>query len=162
MPQTEDEIIRNKLEELGIAALWHEHPAIMTVEEGEKIAAALGSHCMKNLFLCARKKHYYLYLLPAQKSLDSKALAAKLSCGHLSFGSSEKMAELLHTYPGAVTSLGLIFDTQAAVTVLVDREIAAFDAVDAHPCRNTASVKIAVKDLIEKWIPATGHTVTWI
>ena len=67
------------------------------------------------------------------------------------------MAELLKTYPGAVTALGLMFDVRAEVKVLVDKDLTAFDFVDCHPCSNAASLKIAMKDLLEKWLPATGH-----
>ena len=153
----EETAVEAKLTELGIPYERHDHEPIMTVAEGQKIAEKLGSHCMKNLFLCAKKKQHYLLLLPSEKSFSSKDLAKQLQCGHLSFGSPEKMAELLKTYPGAVTALGLLFDVRAEVKVLVDRDLSAFDFVDCHPCSNAVSLKIAVKDLLGKWLPATGH-----
>lgn len=158
----EETAVEEKLKALGIPYRRHDHEPIMTVEEGAKIAALLGSHCMKNLFLCAKKKTHYLLLLPAEKSFSSKDMAKQLACGHLSFGSPEKMRELLHTYPGAVTCLGLMFDEAHEVKVLADRDLLAFDYVDCHPCSNAASLRIAVKDLFEKWLPATGHDVTWV
>ena len=110
---SEEQAVEAKLKELDIPYERHDHEPIMTVAEGQKIAEKLGSHCMKNLFLCAKKKTYYLLLLPAEKSFSSKELTRQLQCGHLSFGSPEKMAELLKTYPGAVTALGLMFDVRA-------------------------------------------------
>lgn len=154
---SEEQAVEAKLTELEIPYERHDHEPIMTVAEGQKIAEKLGSHCMKNLFLCAKKKTYYLLLLPAEKSFSSKELARQLQCGHLSFGSPKKMAELLKTYPGAVTALGLMFDVRTEVKVLVDKDLTEFDFVDCHPCSNAASLKIAMKDLLEKWLPATGH-----
>ena len=155
---TEDEKrVEAKLKELGIAYERQEHDAIMTVEEAKRIAAAVGSACMKNLFLCGKKKFCCLYLLPADKTFSSKDLSQRLGIGHLSFGKPEKMQEYLHTYPGAVTCMGLMFDTDHQVKVLVDKELQQFPYVDVHPCVNTASLKIAFKDIIEKWLPATGH-----
>lgn len=160
---TEEAAIEAKLKALGIEYVRQDHAPIMTVEEGARIAERLGSHCMKNLFLTVRRKAYYLLLMPARKSFSSKDLARQLNCGHLSFAGEDAMKELLHTYPGAVTSLGLLFDEKAQVKVLADRALLDFDFVDCHPCSNAASLKIAVKDLFEKWLPATGHAdVTWV
>ena len=33
---------------------------------------------------------------------------------------------------------------------------------ELHPCVNTASVAMPLSDLLEKVIPATGHTHTWV
>ncbi len=158
----EETAVEEKLKALGISYRRHDHEPIMTVEEGTRIASQLGSHCMKNLFLCAKKKTHYLLLMPAQKSFSSKDMAKQLACGHLSFGSPEKMQELLHTYPGAVTCLGLMFDEAHQVKVLADWDLLDFDYVDCHPCSNAASLRVAVKDLFEKWLPATGHDVEWV
>ncbi len=106
--QKPDEIIEGKLRELGIPYERHDHAPIMTVEEGRVLACEYGSFCMKNLFLTA-KKRFYLLMMPSEKSFSSKALAKQLGCGHISFGSPEKLAECLRTYPGAVTCLGLLF-----------------------------------------------------
>ena len=52
----EEQAVEAKLKELDILYERHDHEPIMTVAEGQKIAEKLGSHCMKNLFLCAKKK----------------------------------------------------------------------------------------------------------
>ncbi len=44
--------------------------------------------------------------------------------------------------------LGLIFDTAGAVRMLVDKELTALDCIDCHPCRNDASCKIALADIL--------------
>ncbi|KAB7650850.1 prolyl-tRNA synthetase associated domain-containing protein [Sutterella faecalis] len=154
--QKPDEIIEGKLRELGIPYERHDHAPIMTVEEGRVLACEYGSFCMKNLFLTA-KKRFYLLMMPSEKSFSSKALAKQLGCGHISFGSPEKLAECLRTYPGAVTCLGLLFDEKHQVEVLVDKALLEVPLVDAHPCSNAASIKLAMKDILEVWLPATGH-----
>lgn len=154
--QKPDEIIERKLRELGIPYERHDHAPIMTVEEGRVLAREYGSFCIKNLFLTARKR-FYLLMMPSEKSFSSKALAKQLGCGHISFGSPEKLAECLRTYPGAVTCLGLLFDEKHQVEVLVDKALLEVPLVDAHPCSNAASIKLAMKDILEVWLPATGH-----
>lgn len=79
---TEDEKrVEAKLKELGVAYERQEHDAIMTVEEGKRIAAAVGSACMKNLFLCGKKNFCCLYLLPADKTFSSKDLSRGSASG---------------------------------------------------------------------------------
>ena len=56
----EEQAVEAKLKELDIPYERHDHEPIMTVAEGQKIAEKLGSHCMKNLFLCAKKKNVLL------------------------------------------------------------------------------------------------------
>ena len=106
MKTVAEEAVEAKLKELGIPYERHDHAPIMTVEEGRVLAREYGSFCMKNLFL-ATKRRTFLLMMPSEKSFSSKTLAKALGCGHLSFGSPEKLAECLHTYPGALNNLGV-------------------------------------------------------
>lgn len=151
-----DALITAKLSELGIAFERIEHAPILTTREGAEIAARTGSLCMKNLFLSS-KKGRWLLLMPSSKSFASKSLAAQIGSGHLSFGSDEDLKQLLGTYRGAVTCLGLLFDVEERVQVLIDEDLLQVDRVDCHPCRNTATLAIRMQDILEKWLPATGH-----
>lgn len=145
-----------KLDALGIGYLRHDHQPITTVAEGKLIAEQLGSVCCKTLLLKG-KRGYWLLMLPADKKLVNKALAAQIGSGHLSFGSAEELAELLHTFPGAVSVLGLIFDTEHRVQLLIDADILAASHIDCHPCTNDCSVKMAVSDIVNRLLPAIGH-----
>ena len=72
------------------------------------------------------------------------------------------MSELLHIAPGAVSPLGLIHDKARRVQLIVDRDLAACERYACHPCVNTASVALSLGDLLEKVVPATGHSFTWV
>ena len=52
------------------------------------------------------------------------------------------LKELLGLTPGAVSSFGLINDTDNRVKVLVDREVWEAGIVSFHPNRNTASLEL--------------------
>ena len=46
--------------------------------------------------------------------------------------------------------------------MIVDRDLSATVRYACHPCVNTASVALSLADLLEKVVPATGHTFTWV
>ena len=155
---TETEIqIYHFLDQCGVAYHALRHQPILTVEEGKLIAQQQGALCCKTLML-KNKKSYFLLMLPADKKLASKDLARQIGSGHLSFASSEELSALLHTFPGAVSVMGLIFDTEKKVNVLVDEDVLKSEFIDCHPCTNDCSLKIAVKDIMGPYFDALGVT----
>ena len=151
------------LDSTGIAYTTLCHPAAFTMEECEAVRMAIGAPVFKNLFLTNKQQTlFFLLMIPADKPFKTKYLSSQLGCARLSFAPAEAMSELLHIAPGAVSPLGLIHDTEHHVQLIVDRDLAATDRYACHPCVNTASVALSLRDLLEKVIPATGHTFTWV
>ena len=151
------------LDSTGVAYTTLCHPAAFTMEECEAVRAAIGAPVFKNLFLTNKQQTlFFLLMIPADKPFKTKYLSSQLGCARLSFASAEAMAELLHIAPGAVSPLGLIHDKEHRVQLIADRDLAATGRYACHPCVNTASVALTLTDLLEKVIPATGHTFTWV
>ena len=139
------------------------HPAAFTMEECEAVRRDIGAPVFKNLFLTNRQQtEFYLLMIPADKPFKTKYISSQLGCARLSFASAEKMQELLHIQPGAVSPMGLIYDTDCRVRLIIDRDLESTDLYACHPCVNTASVAMPLYDLLVKVIPATGHTHTWV
>lgn len=134
------------------------HEAAFTMEECAEVEKVLGAPICKNLFLCNRQQtQFYLLMLPGEKVFKTKFLSAELGCARLSFAGEELMTELLHIHPGAVSPMGLIHDKQAKVLLVVDEELLTSEYFGCHPCVNTASLKLSLKDLLDKVVPASGH-----
>ena len=151
------------LDSAGVAYTTLCHPAAFTMEECEAVRKAIGAPVFKNLFLTNKQQTlYFLLMIPADKPFKTNYLSSQLGCARLSFASSEAMSELLHIAPGAVSPLGLIHDKECRVRLIVDRDLSATERYACHPCVNTASVALSLTDLLEKVVPATGHTVTWV
>ncbi len=106
------------LSRLGIGYEKLEHSPIITMKEGSEIAYKLGSTSCKNLFLCNKRQEYFMLMLPADKKLSAKNVARQIGSPHLSFASAEDMERLLHTYPGAVSVLSLIYDKEKRIQLL--------------------------------------------
>ena len=155
MGKTSDMIVA-KLEELGIACRKSVHEPIYTVEAGLEIAGKLDAMPCKCLLLRSRKKEYYMVLLPGNKRLSSKELSECIGCSHLSVAPGKELDELLHAKQGTVSPLGLLFDTNNQIQLLIDKEVAESDYFVCHPNDNTCSLRIKTSDMLETYLPAIG------
>jgi Ala-tRNA(Pro) deacylase len=145
------------LQQHGIAPARHEHPAVMTVEESERLVPKLPGAKTKNLFLRDKKgKRHFLVTAPHDLPVDLGALGEALGAGRLSFASPERLQKHLGLTPGAVSLLGLVNDEARAVEFVIDRALWNAEAVHAHPLVNTATTIVAHADL-ERFLAATGH-----
>ena len=145
------------LQQHGIAPARHEHPAVMTVEESERLVPKLPGAKTKNLFLRDKKgKRHFLVTAPHDLAVDLAALGAALGAGRLSFASPERLQKHLGLTPGAVSLLGLVNDEARVVEFVIDRSLWKAEAVHAHPLVNTATMVVTHADL-ERFLAATGH-----
>ena len=146
------------LDSLGVDYDRIDHEAAFTMEVCEEIDQVLGGRTCKNLFLCNRQKTaFYLLLMPGDKPFKTKDLSAQIGSSRLSFATEEDMAELLNLTPGSVSILGLMYDKENKVKLLVDEEVLEDEYFGCHPCINTSSIKMKTSDVFEKIIPAIAE-----
>jgi Ala-tRNA(Pro) deacylase len=142
----------------GIHAPRHEHAAVMTCEEADRLVPRLPGAKSKNLFLRDKKGlRHLLVTVPPSRAVDLNALGVALGTGRLGFGSAQRLQKHLAIPPGAVSLLALINDGAGAVEFIIDRALWNADAIQAHPLVNTATMVLAHADL-ERFLAATGHT----
>jgi Ala-tRNA(Pro) deacylase len=145
-----------RLDALGILYRNHEHAAVFTVEEAKALRGELTGGHIKNLFLRNKKEEMWLVVAEEDKRIDLKALGERLGAGKLSFGSPDRLLRYLGVLPGAVTPFGIINDRERKVKVVLDRDLMAFDPVNAHPLVNTMTTALSPRDLV-KFLEAEGH-----
>lgn len=151
------------LDKLGVKYMTLTHPAAFSMEECETVRRDANAPVFKNLFLTNRQQtDFYLLMIPADKPFKTKYLSSQLGCARLSFASAEDMEKFLHIHPGAVSPMGLIHDIDHKVRLIIDDDLRDVDTYACHPCVNTASIVLSLSDLLERIIPATGHTHTWV
>ena len=113
-----------------------DHETLMTIEACKDVDKVLDAVICKNLFLCNRQEtNFYLLLLPGDK----------------------KFKKFLDITPGSVSILGLMNDKENHVQLLIDEDLLKEPYIGCHPCINTSSLKINMKDMMEKIIPAMKH-----
>ncbi len=149
------------LDELSIPYQRVEHASADTMEDCAAISDVLGVRICKNLFLCNRQKtDFYLLAMPENKPFHTKDLSHQIGSSRLSFAPGESMEELLGCTPGSASVLGLMNDTDHKVRLLMDRDVYEAEWFGCHPCKNDGSLRIKTRDLLHRFLPHTGHTVT--
>ena len=149
------------LNQLHIPYSRVEHEPAETMEACAAISDALGIRICKNLFLCNRQKtDFYLLTMPEDKPFHTKDLSAQIGSSRLSFAPPELMESMLRCTPGSASVLGLAYDTERRVRLVMDRAVHDAAWFGCHPCKNDASLRLRTEDLLHVFLPHTGHDVT--
>ena len=150
--------VYDMLDSLGIPYTRIDHEAIFTIEGCNRIDHVLGIHLCKNIFLCnSQKTKFYLLLMPGEKRFVTRDFCRQIESPRLSFAPSEYMEEYLDITPGSVSVMGLMNDKEHHVQLVIDKDVLQEEYLAFHPCINTSSMRIAMTDLLEKFLPAVGH-----
>ena len=149
------------LENLDIPFQRLDHDAMSTIKDGEEVDRLLGVKICKNLFLTnASKTKFYLLIMPGDKKFITKNLSKQINSSRLSFAEDTYMEEYLNLTPGSVSILGLMYDKEHKVELLIDKDVLKEEYFACHPCINTSSIKIKTDDVLEKFLKYTNHEPT--
>ncbi len=156
--QEREMAVYDLLDGLGIEYMRVDHEEANTMEACEAIDGVLGTAMCKNLFLCNRQKtDFYLLMMPGDKPFKTKDLSQQIGSARLSFAEAEYMEAYLNILPGSVSVMGLMNDKEHHVQLLLDREVAECNCLGCHPCVSTSSLRLRMKDVLEKYLPAVKH-----
>ena len=154
-PTTADALLA-RLDALGVAYTEHRHPPLYTVEDSKALRGELpGGHC-KNLFLKDKKGQYWLVVALEDRRIDLKTLDSKIGAARLSFGSAERLWQVLGVRPGAVTPFSLINDKTGQVKLVLDKGMLAHDPLNYHPLVNDRTIALSPEGLLA-FLRDTGH-----
>lgn len=146
------------LEGLKIDYIKYEHEPLYTIEAAKELDKKMGFSICKNLFLSSRHKtEFFLLFMEGSKKFNTGKVSKQVGVPRMTFAGEEPMWEYLKIHPGAVSPLGLLFDTEKKVHFLIDKDVLKMEKIAMHPCVNTATVALSTKDFIEKILPASGH-----
>lgn len=149
------------LDNLGIEYQRVDHEPAETMEACKAVDEVLGIEMCKNLMLCNKQKtNFYMLLMPADKKFKTKELSSQINSARLSFAGGEEMEKYLDIVPGSLSVMGLMNDHNNDVRLLIDEDTLNAEYIGCHPCVNTSSLKIKMDDIVNTYLPATGHTYT--
>lgn len=147
-----------RLDEMGIRYKSMEHAPAHTIEDCLENDKRLGGVTAKNYFLTTKnQKNFYLCLVRPQARFRTSDISKQVGSSRLSFGSEEQMVELLHVHPGAVSPMGLLFDRENRVGLIVDAGLKDVENIAFHPCDNTQTLVMNSKDFFDRFLPAVQH-----
>lgn len=155
--------IYDQLDQLAIPYARASHEHADTIEACKEIEAILGAQICKNLVVCnAQKTLFFLVMMPGDKKFLTKLLSKQLGTARLSFASADDLDRLLRTTPGSVSVLELIADASNQVGLVIDEDLMEQDCIGCHPGTNTATLKLKTSDILEVFLPSTGHKPTFV
>ena len=153
---TTPETLMCALTSLDIGYTTHTHPPLRTVDDAKTFRGDLQGAHIKNLYLRDRKKRNFLLVVEEDKSIDLKALPSLIGSDRLSFGSADRLFEMLGVRPGAVSPFTLINDPDHHVQLVLDADLADQPCLFAHPLVNDMTLGISGIDLMRFFVH-TGH-----
>lgn len=152
------EHIINFLNEHNIVYQCYPHKPIYTLDDGLEITEAIGIKPCKCLLLVNRQHQHYILLTQGDTNVNLHLLAGLIHSSRLSFATADALDTLLHTIPGAVSPLGLIFDTEQLVGLIIDKKISQCDKIMLAPCVTDKSIIMKTHDFINIFLPASKHS----
>ncbi len=152
-----EQAIYDKLDELAVPYIRVDHDHADTMEDCLQLESALGARICKNLFLCNRQQtQFYLLMMHGDKPFKTKHLSAQLGCSRLSFANEGHMSQYLHTVPGSVSALELLFDEGGKVQLVIDKSLSGDEYISVHPGLSCSTLRLKREDLL-KFVAAVGH-----
>ena len=145
------------LESTGAAYTWLAHGLKFAVSEYEEVCKALEIKIIRNIFLENKKGQLYLLMIHADKKFVTKEISHKVGSSRLQFASAEKLMDALQEEPGGVSNLGLIFDKDDRVQLIVDKDLLDAPYMGMVPASRTKSLRMTPQDWLEKVVPAMHH-----
>ena len=158
-----EQTVYDTLRSLGVAYEVRRHAPAHTMTDCLSLGLAPDVAYCKNLFLCNRQQtHFYLLLALPDKAFRTADVSKQLGVSRLSFAPEWLLPDYLGLLAGAVSPFGLLFDPQARVRLLVDADLARDERVAFHPCVNTATVVLSMRDFFDVFLPHTQHVPTTV
>lgn len=157
------DIVCARLDEMGIPYRRYRHEAAFTMEDCAAVDEMIGASVCKNYFLTTKsKKHYCLCVVRGNARLKTSDISKQAGTPRLSFADEADMTAMLRVHPGSVSPMGLMFDAENRVQLLVDRALADAGEMGFHPCDNTETIVLSGPDFFEKFLPAVGHSPKFV
>ncbi len=130
----------------------------LTMEDCQHIDAKIGVRIVKTIFVCNRQQtEFYLYVTTDDKPFVTRDFCGSLGIPRVSFASAEMLWELTGVQVGATTILSAILPQSAGVHLVMDRSVAEGEWFACTDGTATCFVKIRTADLLDKYLPASGH-----
>ena len=158
---TPPELLIGKLISLNINFTKHHHPPLRTVEESKMYRHDMPGTHVKNLYLRDKKKRNYLIVAEEDRIINLKLLHTIIGSDRLSFGSADRLFEMLGVRPGAVSPFTMINDPAHRVNLSIDAELMRAEKLYFHPLVNDITLGVAPEGL-SRFLLDTGHELQLI
>lgn len=157
---TRRETALKALDDLGISYSLCEHKPVNSIDDCAAPERALDAMMPRNIFLCtANRKRFVLLLCRPHAVFRTSSVSRQAGMSRLSFAPEAEIGRLLGAYPGAVSPLGLIYDKNHEVRLLMDEKLFKEESLLFHPLDNTCSVKVKTQAFTDSFLQPLGYEI---
>lgn len=165
LPLSSDALLR-RLDQHGMAYQRIDHPPLKTVSDAKQVrdgflSVSEGGGHIKNLYLRDNKKHNYLVVLQEDRQFDLHYIADKIGAARLSFGSADRLFDVLGVRAGAVTPLSMINGVSSQVRLYLDAILLTTKQIYMHPLVNDRTIGITPATL-EIFLTGLDAQYQWV
>ena len=140
------------LDSHGIAYEVARHAPVFTSEEAARARGTTLASGAKAL-ICKAGEKFVLFVMPADRRLDSKRARKALGVRGLRFATREEVLELTTLAPGSIPPFGQLF----GFATYCDEQLAAQTRINFNAGDHALSVNMAVADYLAVEQPAMGQ-----
>lgn len=160
-------VCKTPLQKMVYDALAHLHipyervdtDEAITMEDCVFINRKLNIKMGKTLFLCNRRQtEFYLFITAGEKPFRTKEFSAALQISRVSFAPAALMEKMLGVKAGAATVFSTLLDSENAVTIVLDSDIASEEWFGCSDGTTTGYVKVHTDHLLHTFLDYTHHT----
>ncbi|MBQ3668454.1 MAG: hypothetical protein II920_04415 [Clostridia bacterium] len=155
--------VLDALECMGINYEMCSHAPVNSIDDCRAAEEQLHALMPRNVFLCTtNQKHFALLLIRPKVPFRTSLISKQAGMSRLSFAPESEIKRLLGTYPGAVSPLGLIYDAQHEVKLIMDRALLNEESLLFHPLDNACSLKINTEAFTQRFIARLGYEINLV
>ena len=151
--------VTSYLDSLNIPYQLSRHTAVVTTEQSKQVIHVENCLSCKSLFVKDKKSdNYYMVVLTFEKRANMRGLASYVGCAKFEFATEEILWQRLKVRRGSVSPYAFLNEEGNSIPLLIDRDVWEGSNVKFHPCDNTATVVVSVKDF-KRYLSAIGPRV---
>jgi Ala-tRNA(Pro) deacylase len=147
--------VENLLKQLGVNFEVLRHQPVFTSEEAAAVRGVALSTGAKAL-ICRVDAGFVMFVIPADRKLDSKQVRKALGIHGLRFATQEELRELTGVPPGAVPPFGSLF----GLPTYCDTHLGENDRINFNAGDNSISVSLRYEDYLRAENPTVGTFAT--
>jgi Ala-tRNA(Pro) deacylase len=129
-----------------------EHEAVYTSEEAARVRRTTLSSGAKAL-ICKSDERYLMFVVPADRKLDSRAVRRSLGARQLRFATAEEVLQLTGLRPGSIPPFGSLFNFRT----YCDEQLAVEPRINFNAGDHCVSLSLAFSDYRTVEQPVMGQ-----
>ena len=138
------------------------HPPVHAIEDCRWAETQLGGVMPKNLLLTPRNQSAFTLCIICPDALfRTGCISKQLHSSRLSFAPESALA-MLHTYPDALSPMGLIFPSASDIRLTIDEQLFHEPRLLFHPNDSAETLAMSGVDFFDRFLPATGHDPVFV